>query len=164
MYKAPAQAIATQAVKRRGVPLSAVVKSLSQSSSFSTNAPNQGGHHVDFHRTPTSQLKTKEQVYEEEQREFNAKMPKTPAFEIWLSKILGASLVFWLAYWTKESGAILVGLERPHWEHPFGDSDSEEDDDDWSDTDSDDDLELRLEYYTNDADLKQSPINRRTQL
>ena len=103
-------------------------------------------------------------MFEEEDREFNARMPKTPAMEIWLSKILGASLMFWLCYWFKESGAILVGLERPHWEHAFGDSDSEEDDDDWSDTDSDDDLDLRLEYYVNDAGMKKSPINRRTQI
>jgi len=158
-----AQTLIQQAPKK-GIPLSAVVRNLNQTASFSTTAPKQGGGHHDFHRTPTSQLKTKEQVYDEEYREFEAKMPKTPAFELWLSKILGASLVFWLAYWFRENGAILFGLERPHWEHPFGDTDSEEDDDDWSDTDSDDDLDLRLEYYTNDETLKKYPVDRKIRL
>jgi hypothetical protein len=164
MYKQSRSVVVNQIQQNKSTPLSAVVRQLNQNSSFHTTVRRNGGHHVDFHRTPTKDLKTKDQVYEEEWKEFEAKIPPTPKFEFILAKLLGASLFLWLAYFMKENGAILFGLERPHWEHAFDDTDSEEDDDDWSDTDSDDDLELRLEYYTNDEELKKNPVDKKIRL
>lgn len=143
---------------KRGIPLRAVVRNLNQTAAFSkTKTKQSGAHHPEFHRTSTSKLKTKEQVFEEEAREFEAKLPKVPRRELWLARLLGASFTFWTAYWFRKEGAVLLGLEKHHWEHPFGDTESEEDDDNWSDTESDDELDLKLEIYTNSEELKGNP-------
>jgi hypothetical protein len=161
---------------RRGIPLGAVVKQLNQTREFSKSTTALGGHkhddhahhkhddhdhhdehHDDHHHGP---------VFVEDPNDpydgIGPYIPRPPVLDVILAKIIGAFAVFWVLYWSRERGLMILGLEAPHWEHGVGDTDSEEDDKDWDEeVDDDEYLEEILTTYMSRPNYESEPIDRK---
>jgi hypothetical protein len=157
--------------QRRGIPLGSVVQQLNQTREFSTTQKNTAAHKHDDHGHHKHDDHHGEH-HDDHHHEFvedpkdpydgiGPYIPSPPKLDIILAKIIGALSVFWVLYWLRERGLIVLGLEAPHWEHGVGDTDSEEDDKDWDEDENDDELEEKLELYMRDPRYKNEPIDRK---
>ncbi|KAL9647085.1 hypothetical protein ABK040_016559 [Willaertia magna] len=119
--------------------LSSVVKQFNQKRSYSTNNKNNSSH----------EEHGKQQKVEDEYDGIGDELPEPPLRDVILARIAGASAMFWFLYKMREEGLIIFGLERPHWEHAFDDSDSDRDDEYWDNAFQDDEetLDLTVEYH-----------------
>ncbi len=137
---------------RRGIPLGAVVKQLNQTREFSKSTTALGGHKHDDHAHHKHDDHHHGPVFVEDPNDpydgIGPYIPRPPVLDVILAKIIGAFAVFWVLYWSRERGLMILGLEAPHWEHGVGDTDSEEDDKDWDEeVDDDEYLEEVLTTY-----------------
>ncbi|KAG2377556.1 hypothetical protein C9374_009072 [Naegleria lovaniensis] len=135
------------AAPKQNMSLSSVIQHMNQQSSrnFSCNNNKQNGsahHHEEKHNNNSNHKKT-------EFEELDEILPEPPKREVLLAKIAGASAMFWLLYKMKEDGLIVLGLEKPHWEHPMDDDESDRDDEYFDNALQEDDetIDLKLELH-----------------
>ncbi|KAL0479933.1 UBR5 [Acrasis kona] len=173
---------------RRGIPLGSVIKNLCQTRNFSNNVAKAGSvtvehaktvhhdkshhgnaghhdehhdeHHDDHHHDePPFQFDFSDPYYGVEKI-----IPKPSAHDVFICKMIGAIFVFWVCVMTQKNGLRILGLEQPHWEHGFGDSDSEKDDEDWDEEEdalSDNDIDELVTLYMADPRYKTDKVDKK---
>nr|CAG4713434.1 unnamed protein product [Naegleria fowleri] len=139
------------ATPKQSMSLSSVIQHMNQQQtvsrkfSYNNNKQNGSAHHQGEEQQHNNNSNHKKTDFEE----LDEALPEPPKREVLLAKIAGASAMFWLLYKMKEDGLILLGLEKPHWEHPMDDDESDRDDEYFDNALQEDDetIDLKLEYH-----------------
>lgn len=102
-----------------------IAERIQQKRNFHTTQDKKGGGHHDDHHHGFEQ--------DEDDKKFGFTAPKTPAWEMFLTKFMTMNFVFWVWYNLihKDGYKRVLSLERPHYEPPMGDSASDDDDEFW---------------------------------